>query len=127
MKIDNSNANRRNTLFKKCPSCGHDWDCRDAFLNDPNVLILGYQVNFSKLEAGTFLFNHSCKTTLALRAGVFKDLYDGPIFLERLLGEHACPGYCLHQNDMRPCPEACECAYVTQVIQQIKDWPKQVT
>jgi hypothetical protein len=114
----------KNALFKQCTTCGFEWASREHFLEDPNVAIIGYQVNFDELEAGIFLFNHSCGTTLGIYAHAFNSLYDGPLFVERATGTEECPEFCLHQHDMRPCPAQCECAYVREIIQVIKEWPK---
>lgn len=102
----------RSAVFKKCSACGFEWVNRDYFLKDPNIMIIGYQVSFKEVAAGIFLFNHSCGTTLGIRAGDFQDLYDGPIFSERATGSEECPDYCLLQDELRPCPVQCECAYV---------------
>ncbi len=112
------------TPFKTCAVCGFVWPTRKDFLTDTAVEIIGYQVNFDALTLGIFLFNHSCANTLAVPAGAFKDLYDGPIFAIRATGTEQCPGYCLRQNELRPCPAQCECAYVRQIIQIIIKWPK---
>jgi hypothetical protein len=85
---------------------------------------MGYQVNFPELEGGFFLFNHTCGTSLGLMAGDFRGLYEGPVFSERATGTTECPEYCLHKSELRPCPAKCECAYVREIIQVIKDWPK---
>jgi hypothetical protein len=114
----------RRTIFKKCPNCGFEWISRDYLLRDPNIEIIGYQVHFEELTAGIFLFNHSCRTTLGILAGDFKDLYKGPILGVRATGSKECPSYCMHQNELRPCPAECECAYVREIIQIIKNWPK---
>jgi hypothetical protein len=86
--------------------------------------MIGYQPLFEKLTAGLFLFNHSCGTTLATPAEAFQDLYDGPIFTERLNGTEECGGHCLHEDDLGPCPAKCECAYVREIMQVILNWPK---
>ncbi len=93
-------------------------------MKDPALCIIGYQVNFDLLTEGFFLFNHSCGTTLAVKAGDFRDLYEGPIYTERMTGTPECPEFCLHRSELRPCPSKCECAYVRGIIQAIKDWPK---
>ncbi len=112
-------------IFKKCPLCSHIWVSREAFLSDSKISVIGYQVHFEELEAGLFYFNHDeCGTTLALKAIVFKDLYDGPIFEERLTGSETCPGYCLKKSELRPCPNKCECAYVREILHIVKNWPK---
>lgn len=111
-------------VFKQCSTCTFNWTTRDRFLGDPDIEVIGYQVNFERLLAGFFLFNHACGTTLAILTKDFEDLYDGPVFKERATGSEACPGYCLHQNELGPCPVQCECAFVREIIQRINDWPK---
>jgi hypothetical protein len=111
--------------FKKCSCCEVPWFSREEFLRDGNIKLVGYQANFAHLELGYFLFNHlSCKSTIGIPAGQFKDLYDGPVFTNRLMGSESCPGYCLYEDFLSPCEEKCECAYVRQIMQLIRDWPK---
>lgn len=87
--------------------------------------MIGYQVHFDELVAGLFLFDHNCGTTFSIQAGSFQDLYDGPMFIEKLTGTEECGGHCLHKDDLRPCPAKCECAYVRKIMQVILSWPKQ--
>jgi hypothetical protein len=110
--------------FKKCSNCGFKWTSRDSFLTDSTLQIIGYQASFKELTTGLLYFNHSCRGTLAIQAYLFGDLYDGPIFKERATGGKACPGYCLHREELQPCPAECECAYVREIVQIIKKWPK---
>ena len=113
--------------YRKCNNCGHVWPTREAFLTDPALVLIGYQASFQYLAAGFFLFNHEredCRTTLAVPAGDFFDLYAGPLFEERLAGSKECPAYCLQQNELARCPARCECAFVREVLQIVKDWPK---
>ena len=110
--------------FRQCSVCSAVWPNRDSFLSDPAIHILGYQVNFQELTEGLFLLNHSCGTTLAIKAGDFQDLYKGPIHQERLTGSEECPRYCLRKEELRPCPTKCECAYVREIVQIVKNWPK---
>ena len=113
--------------FKKCPFCRYRWQTRKDFLVDASTEMIGYQVNFDHLQLGFFLFNHlNCGTTLAIPAGVFKDLYNGPVYSERLLGTEQCPEYCVHENRLDPCPAKCECAYVREIIQIVRNWQKNV-
>lgn len=109
------------TKFKACPGCGFKWHSRDDFLNDNNISFVGYQVNFKNLRTGIFLFNHSCKDTLALEVGAFEDLYDGPIYQERATGSDSCPGHCLREDILDPCPAKCECAFVREIIQILRN------
>ena len=117
----------QSTSFKTCTKCGFVWPERLSFLSDPQLRIVGYQVDFDELVAGLFLFNHSCGTTFSVKAGDFRDLYNGPIFKERLNGTEKCPSYCLYQNDLHPCPAKCECAYVLEITQVVLNWPKTLT
>lgn len=111
-------------MYKCCPNCGYEWQTWQDLLADPAVVLVGYQVNFTRLESGIILFNHSCKGTLALKAQDFAQLHDGPIFTQRATGSDQCGGHCLHQKDFRPCPAKCECAYVRDILYQISTWPK---
>ena len=110
--------------FKECNLCGYEWDSRDAFLDDENVALIGYQVNFEDLTLGILLFNHSCRGTLAITAEHFSDIYDGPIFRARATGSDQCPGFCLHQRSLKPCPAQCECAYIREIIKVIESRQK---
>lgn len=110
--------------FKQCPCCGEAWTTREDFLGSPSVQIVGYQVNPKYLKSGLFLFNHlTCGTTMAIEVRPFADLYDGPVFEENLRGTSECPEHCLYKDDLQRCPAKCECAYVREIIQIIKNWP----
>jgi hypothetical protein len=113
-------------MFKQCPKCFFEWPRRVDFLADSNLEVIGYQVNYISLKAGIFLFNHDCSGTLAIPAGEFMDLYNGPIFKERATDSPECQGHCLHEEDLASCPARCECAFVREILQLIKNWPKQV-
>ena len=108
------------THFIRCTDCGRAWPSRDHFLSDENVSVVGYQANFVNLEKGLFLFNHNCQATLAVAVETFADLHSGPVFAERFLRTPTCAGYCLHRNALQRCPNKCECAYVRDVLQQLK-------
>lgn len=111
-------------IFKKCGKCQETWRNYYDFLSDPSLTLRGYQVAAESLETGMFLFNHSCKTTLSIPAGDFALLHDGPILQERATGPDECPEYCLKKHNSNQCPAKCECAYVTEVLLIIKNWPK---
>jgi hypothetical protein len=110
--------------FKKCPMCGVSWPTREEFLQEAALELIGYQVCFEDLKQGLFLFNHACKGTLALPAGRFWDLYKGLIYSEHATGSAQCPEYCLHKEELAACPAQCECAFVREILQIIKNWPK---
>ena len=95
--------------FKSCKICHHVWPDQESFLSDPDVTLVGYQVNFVSLEEGLFLFNHSCGTTMSLWASEFMNLSDGPIAAERLTDSEHCLGRCPNKEDLEPCDGRCEC------------------
>ena len=111
-------------IFKTCSVCGFEWPTRNSFLEDPALTVIGYQVNFEALKLGFFMFNHTCKNTLSVRAEAFWDLYAGPIYKDRATGGEQCPGYCLFEDELSPCPAQCECAFVREILQVIKNWPR---
>lgn len=81
------------------------------------------------LESGFFLFNHEteeCGTTMTLEVKYFSDMHDGPLFEEHTK-ENAenCPGYCEDRYILEACDSKCECAYVRDVLQKVRDWPRQ--
>ena len=119
-------SKRKNTkaILKQCGLCLETWKSSDDFLGDPDITLVGYQVAFQALETGLFLFNHSCRSTISINANAFTHLYDGPVFQERATGSDDCPGYCLDHSELRPCTAKCECAYVREVLQIVKNWPK---
>ena len=108
-------------IFKQCSCCDTTWASRDEFLRDSNIELVGYQANFVHLELGYILFNHlSCESTIALHAGLFRDLYSGPVFAQRLTGTETCQGFCTDTKIIEPCDEQCECAYVRMILQIIR-------
>jgi hypothetical protein len=112
-------------VYKTCSACSRTWITRDRFLSDPDVVVIGYQAYFKELELGLFLFNHTvCGTTLGIKAGNFVDLSSGPVFRERLTGTDQCPGYCIHECELSPCPQECECAYIRDVMNIVNHWRK---
>ena len=112
-------------VFKTCPVCRKQWMSRDDFLSDPQIKLLGYQVDFDELTLGIILFNHEvCFDTLGVRVADFADLQSGPIFSEKKNGSEDCPGYCLHECNLNRCPAKCECAWVREVLQRLSRWPK---
>ena len=108
-------------IFKTCPKCKVTWKTRDDFLKDPALELIGYQANFENLKLGLFLFNHDCKGTLSVNAEKFLDLYDGNVFSQRVTGTNDCPEHCLITENLSPCPAICECAYIREVLQIIKN------
>ena len=110
--------------FKTCTNCQEHWISLDDFIQDPTIELVGYMPTFDDLVRGLILFNHGCGTTLACQVALFEHLYEGPVYPERKTGEAECPGHCLCQTDLSPCPTPCSCAFVRETLQIIKRWPK---
>ena len=113
--------------FKKCPSCEKTWETRYAFLADPAVALVSYEVNFKNLGLGKLYFNHQDQagtSTFPLPAQDFMDLFDGPVFIESKKGTDECPALCLHKEQLGRCTVSCECASVREVMHRITTWPK---
>ncbi len=114
-------------LFKKCPSCQQKWETQDAFLSDPLLNINGYTANFKNLEGGLFFFTHrtpGCCSTMAVEVRDFKNLYNGPYYKGTKAGQDGCPRYCLDSDQLERCTAFCECAFVREILQIIKNWHK---
>ncbi len=110
--------------FKQCTCCKHAWRTKENFLADPGIHLIGYQVSFDELLLGLLLFNHSCGTTIAIPVNKLRDLYQGPVYQTRRTGTDECPGYCLRQSELRPCPAQCECAWIRELLQVISNFKK---
>jgi len=112
-------------MFKKCPLCHYHWQKREDFLADRDLEIIGYQVCFDEAKEGLFLFNHLCKTTLALKVHMFEDLYVGGARYEiNAAGTDACSGFCVNMAELSTCKVHCKYAYVRHIIECIRKWPK---
>ena len=111
-------------MFKKCTKCDHIWENREAFLSDPGLEIIGYQASFEEIKDGLFLFNHVCETTLAMDVIDFDDLYKGPVYDTSMADTDACSELCYDINNLDACGAECKYAYVRDIIQIIKNWPK---
>ena len=111
-------------MFKKCPLCNHLWQKREDFLADSDLEIIGYQVCFEGVKEGLFLFNHRCNTTLALKVQAFDELYEGVRYDFAATGTDKCSGFCLHIEELNACNAKCKYAYVREIIQIIRKWPK---
>jgi len=113
--------------FKTCPLCNEQWLTREDFLSDPYLECRGYQVNLDMLHEGLFLFVHTkegCGTDMAININAFLGLHFGKKYFDRKAFTSACPGHCFDKDDINPCSEACECAFIRDLLQVIRKWPK---
>jgi hypothetical protein len=115
------------TTFKTCPCCAATWPSREDFLTDTALELNGYSPDFDNLLEGLFFFTHheaGCFSTLTLKAKTFADLYTGKKYLERKTDDVDCPRHCYDQAELRRCEEFCECAYVREILEIIRQHPK---
>lgn len=113
--------------FKVCPTCLKQWLTLDEFLSDPAVEFAGYQVNFEDLKGGLFYFSHTlsvCGTTLAVPVREFTGLSPRPVLSSQGKQPDGCPGLCVRQGSLDPCPVECECFWVREVIEIIRNRKK---
>ena len=113
------------TPFKTCPNCGVVWQTLNDFLVDPALEQGGYQINFLDLRGGLFYFTHAvedCGTTMAVPVGQFTSLSKRNFLANRRIEEHeGCSSLCVRRGDLSPCPVECECVWVREVMQVIKE------
>ena len=54
--------------FKSCPRCQVVWGTSTDFLKDVTLSCIGRQKGWKGGDFGLILFNHSCGTTLSIKA-----------------------------------------------------------
>ena len=114
--------------FKICPSCAKPWNTLEDFLADPEIELAGYQVNFADLKGGLFYFSHTkadCETTLAIPVNQFTGLSNRPMLASHGEQPKCCPRLCVRRDKLDPCPAECECIWVREIMQIIRNWKKQ--
>jgi hypothetical protein len=111
-----------NTLFKECSMCKQIWQNRETFLDDIAIELNGYSADFEEMGNGLFFFTHKipgCKSTMAVQAKEFFDLYTGKKYNENKRGGEECPRFCLERENLKRCPVFCEHAFVREILQAI--------
>jgi hypothetical protein len=114
-------------IFKQCTCCHKIWDTREIFLSDPNIKIIGYKADFETLDLGMFFFNHliaECCSTITIYVKQFKELYSGKYYGINKRGTNDCHGFCNSIENLNKCDVFCECVFVREIIQIIKEYPK---
>ena len=109
--------------FKVCSMCLKAWDDTNSFVTDPELMINGYQAFFDRPEDGLILFTHrhqGCHSTLAVKAGAFKSLYDGPLYDKLNRDASTCLHRCVDQNNLERCSAQCSMHWVREVLQLLR-------
>lgn len=110
-------------MFKRCAMCNISWETLAEFVNDPELVLEGYQAAIPDAEKGLLLFTHTragCSTTLSVFAREFQFLCKGPLYSELKMESESCPGYCLEKDNFKMCNEFCRMNWVRQIIQLLK-------
>jgi len=97
----------------------------ESLLDDPCVVLAGYQPYFEDLVSGLFLFTHAiegCNTSMAIPVKKFVSLTDRPILNTRMREPDGCPHLCMHEEFSDHCPVKCECNWVRDVLSKINSW-----
>jgi hypothetical protein len=108
--------------YKSCTFCQKTWKTVEDMIHDPTLKVNGYQAVFGTPEEGLFLLTHyegDCGSTLAVEAGNFKHLYDGPEYEECKARGEGCPLHCVDINNLQPCSNTCSMAWVRVVLQHL--------
>jgi len=109
--------------FKQCPNCFETWPSQEEFITDQTLELNGYTADFEKLEDGLFFFTHhnnNCFSTMAIEVKDFMNLFSGTRYPERKTGSEECPRYCLDKEQLDRCVAICECAFVREIIQVLR-------
>jgi hypothetical protein len=110
--------------FKTCSCCGTVWADREAFMSDGTLDVNGYKADFERLGEGLFFITHrraGCGSTLSIPAKEFFDLYTGVRYTERRTLTEECPRYCLNEKQLDRCLVSCECAFVREVLNVLRE------
>ena len=107
------------SAFKICPYCQHEWPTAEDFERDDCARPLGLVVDFEDPWQTLVLFNHTCGSTLALRAEELRERLP-PLEAELLADQPMCTRHCRTFGDLEPCPNPCRNAplrnYVARLV-----------
>ena len=111
-------------MFKLCNKCKTEWKSRDYFLNDPNIVMIGFMANNDNYKRGAYLFNHilpdgSCNTTLGVFVYNFLDMYGGKGHDKLKMGMDECSGLCVNIYELENCTAHCRNAIARIIMQEI--------
>ena len=114
-------------MFKKCSKCAVGWEDLRQFLEDPNVVYLGYQSADKTPTDGLFLFNHlknNCQTTMTIKVKEFFPNLD-TINKVPMFTLAACQGLCKNKCSEEKCTQpSCVGNQIRDVITMIVAFPK---
>lgn len=109
--------------FKICSMCLMAWDDCESFITDPELVVNGYQAFFDRPEDGLVLFTHrttGCHSTLAVKAGTFKSLYNGPFYDALNRDTETCLHNCIDRDNLELCSAQCSMHWVREVLHRLR-------
>ncbi len=110
--------------FKVCSGCNKVWHTQERFISDCDLELNGYKANFEKLENGLFFFSHKqdgCHSSITTEVNDFMNLYSGPFYTDRKIGTEDCPDHCRNIEQLDRCEALCECAFVREILNHIRE------
>lgn len=112
-------------MFKKCFNCNFEWNSIDEFIHDKSNKYIGYQADFKDPIKGAFLFNHKCRTTMAVPVPLLADYFLIQNNTDAKYNPGTakdCPKFCLTENNIENCPVTdCKGYWVRLIIKKIKE------
>lgn len=110
-------------VFMRSSSCGAVWESYRDFATDPNLSVVGYQPLFDDPCRGWILVTHAvqgCWTTVGVRVGRLRALYDGPEWPDIKLGTEECRELCVVEGKLDECDAECSMAWIRTVMQCLR-------
>jgi hypothetical protein len=115
--------------FRACGSCRRLWPTAAAFLEDPALSVVGLQVAEHLPEANLIVFEHSCGSSVSVRASRLRFLLPDPAEggdLPDLFGGKECQELCRRLEEWTTCDRPCVNARdrrLLQIVLRIKNAP----
>jgi hypothetical protein len=109
--------------FMLCGMCQTEWPTLTEFLNDPQLIMNGYQACFTDSTAGLFVFTHyqhDCNSSLAIPVREFEHLYAGQRHANCKAGGPGCQLHCLDRTNLSSCPNNCSMAWVRILLHELQ-------
>lgn len=108
--------------FRACGSCRRDWPTAAAFLGDAALTVIGLQVAEHLPDANLIVFEHSCGSSVSVRASRLRFLLPDPAEggdLPSLYGSEECQGLCKRLEEWKTCDRRCVNARDRQLLQLV--------
>jgi len=108
--------------FRTCGSCRRHWPTAAAFLEDAGVRVVGLQVAQHLPDANLIIFEHSCGSSVSVRAARLRFLLADPdegSDLPDMFDSEECQGLCKRLEEWKVCDRPCANARDRQLLQMV--------